>query len=61
MLLQRIVFINKLGDTVDMVLEIIGKKSKNIITRQPDDGAILIIPRKDVEVIRDIDKEKPGC
>lgn len=56
-MIQRIIYINKAGQTIDMVFDIIGKKSKNIIVKRPDDDAIMIIPRKDIESITD-PKEK---
>ena len=53
-MLQRIIFINKEGQWNDMVLDIIGKKSKCIIVRNPEDGLLMPpIPRKNIESISD--------
>jgi hypothetical protein len=49
--LQRITFINKDGQPYDLVLDIIKKQSKIIVTRNPEDGSILNIPRNAIESI----------
>jgi hypothetical protein len=58
--LQRILFINKEGQPCDMTLDIIRKLSKVIVTRNPEDGTIMNIPRQAVddilEPVKDDDK-----
>jgi hypothetical protein len=58
--LQRILFINKEGQPCDMTLDIIRKQSKVIVTRNPEDGTIMNIPRQAVddilEAVKDDDK-----
>jgi hypothetical protein len=58
--LQRILFINKEGQPCDMTLDIIRKQSKVIVTRNPEDGTIMNIPRQAVddilEPVKDDDK-----
>jgi hypothetical protein len=55
-MIQRIVYINKAGETLSLVLDIIGKKSKCLIVRNPEDGKISNIPRKDIDTISDPEK-----
>ena len=55
-MLQRIIYINKAGETLDLVLDIIGKKSKCLIVRNPEDGKEYNIPRHDIESIEEPQK-----
>jgi len=56
--MQRIKYINKAGYTLDQVLKIIKRKSKEIIVRDPNDGHEFPIPRHAVESISEPEKEK---
>lgn len=57
MLLQRVTYINKTGQTISLVLEIIGRRSKNIIVKNQD-GNTFEIPRRDIESIEDPEKNE---
>lgn len=59
-MLQRIIYLNKDGYPYDRVWDIIGKRSKNIIVKDPMDGKISEIAREDIESISEpeIEKEK---
>jgi hypothetical protein len=50
-MIQRVIFINKAGETLDMVLDIIGRKSKDLIVRHPETGEEFPIPRRFIESI----------
>ena len=54
--LQRIVYLNKVGETLDQVLDIIGKRSKNIVVKHPGESKSFEIPRKDIEEISEPEK-----
>ena len=51
--LQRVVYINKMGDECSMVLKIVKKQSKVILCESPEDGKIHHIPRNAVVEITD--------
>ena len=57
-MLKRIKYINKDGQPYDMVLDLIRKKSKDIVVRRIDDNFEFTIPRKAVESITDPEKTK---
>lgn len=55
---QRIKYINAEGHPHEQVLQIIKRKSKEIIVRDPNDDHVFSIPRHSVESISDPKKEK---
>ena len=58
--IRRVKYINKIGFRNDLILAITKKRSKDIVCKQPDDGAEIIIPRGSVKSIEEpqIEKEK---
>jgi hypothetical protein len=54
---QRIVYINKAGNRMDVVLQIVKKLSKVIIVKDTEGNLIAPIPRNSVESISDPVKE----
>jgi hypothetical protein len=55
---QRVIWLNKVGQEFDMVLDIIGKRSKNIVVKHPGENKSFEIPRKDISEITEPLKEK---
>jgi hypothetical protein len=47
-MLQRIIYISLIGERHDIILEIIKKKSKVIVCRNPEDDSMMDIPRHSV-------------
>ena len=50
-MIQRIIYTNKAGEVMDLTLDILGKYSKWVKVRNPEDGTISNIPRQAVEEI----------
>ena len=56
-MLQRIVYINNVGEYTDLVLDIVKRKSKVIEVINPETGNIIPIPRTAIKSITEPIKE----
>lgn len=56
-MIKRVKFISYLGYPMDLVLDIIEEEKKYIYAKNPESGIPILINRKDIKEIIDIEKK----